>query len=127
MTTADDTREVLRFPSLSDECLGVLIEQELAGDEEYCCPDCYWDSNDEGAHFHHATDCERCGGLRRIPVRTLEAVWDAAECQGWTVRELRKVVKGEVEKPVPLDGGQAECPRCQFRFRLSKSNHKEVR
>jgi hypothetical protein len=60
------------------------------------------------------------------PERQVELL-DGAECQGWTVRELRKVVKGEVEKPVPLDGGQAECPRCQLRFRLSKNNHKEVR
>jgi hypothetical protein len=109
MTTADDTREVLRFPSLSDECLGVLIEQELAGDEEYCCPDCYWDSNDEGAHFHHATDCERCGGLRRIPVRTLEAVWDAAlSFDGRCV--LEAVPFGRVRAMVAREWAEADTP-----------------
>ena len=54
---------------------------------------------------------------------------EGAERQGWTVRDLRRVVKGEAEKPVheSLEGGQAECPRCQFRFRLSKNNHRTVK
>ena len=112
--------EVLRFPMLSEPC--GCFDSLIALKCRPCSRE-EWKTLDGTAHVDA---CDRCHS-GRIPVRTLEAVWDAAECQGWTVRELRKVVKGEVEKPVPLDGGQAECPRCQFRFRLSKNNHKEVR
>ena len=49
---------------------------------------------------------------------------ERAVTEGLTVPQMRAIINPRQEgPPKPLEPGQAECPKCQFRFRLSENNH----
>tara|TARA_Y100000034_G_scaffold131007_1_gene190796 strand:- start:1066 stop:1590 length:525 start_codon:yes stop_codon:yes gene_type:complete len=49
---------------------------------------------------------------------------EQAVSEGLTVPKLRAIVNPRHEDPPqPLEPGQACCPKCTFRFRLSENNH----
>jgi len=49
---------------------------------------------------------------------------DRAEAEGLSVAALRAIINPKQDDPPEsLRTGQAECPRCKFRYLLSENNH----
>tara|TARA_Y100000310_G_scaffold161595_1_gene161492 strand:- start:1392 stop:1913 length:522 start_codon:yes stop_codon:yes gene_type:complete len=49
---------------------------------------------------------------------------DRAEAEGLSVAALRALINPKQDDPPkPLEPGQTQCPKCEFRFRLSENNH----
>ena len=59
-----------------------------------------------------------------LPPERQDELLDEAEAEGLSVRALRALVNPKIDDPPkPLEPGQAQCPQCEFRFRLSENNH----
>jgi hypothetical protein len=59
-----------------------------------------------------------------LPADQQDQFLDTAEAEGLSVRALRLLINPKQDDPPkPLEPGQAQCPKCQFRFRLSGNNH----
>ena len=59
-----------------------------------------------------------------LPPDRQDELLDKAEADGLSVRALRAEVNPKQDDPPePLGTGQAECPRCKFRYALSENNH----
>lgn len=73
--------------------------------------------NDNLSFKHHAA-------VAPLPPEEQKEMLDRAESEGLSVTELRAIINPKQDDPPkPLEPGQAQCPKCQFKYRLSENNH----